>query len=167
MIARDEKLAAAEEPYLLPGLASLTPVGGRIYSPSWRGRYPHLMPLDVAIWDRFLSEFGKDFLGFQYDILLGTGAAPLDNMSADDKLLLYALTVKRADVLMIQSDKLWLVELKPRLGMAAVGQLVSYKYLWERQYGYHPPVLPTWIGEQNENDLSFVMEQLGFTSIIV
>src|SRR5579863_8388373 len=167
MLSRDVKILQQEEPFLLPGLASLTPYQSRIYSPKWRGRYPHLMPLDIQIWDRFLDAYGKDFLGFQYDILLGQGAVPLPNMSDEDKLMLFALTVKRADVLAIQSDMLWLIEIKPRLGMSCVGQLVSYKYLWEEQFGNNPPIMPTWVGEQDENDLHRVLLDLRFTSVVV
>lgn len=161
-------MSSAQEtlPYL-PGLASLSPAPNRIFPSSWRGRYPHLMPLDIAIWTRALERFGKEFLGFQYDVLVGDGAEAPVNFSPSDKALLLALTVKRIDVVGIRSDKLLLIEVKPRLGMAAVGQLVAYNLLWRRQYGDFPRVEMAWIGEQAEADLQYVMDRLGFRSVLV
>ena len=151
---------------LLPGLASLTPFPGTIFSPEWRGRYPHMMPLDIAIWDRFLDKFGEEFEGFQYDVTLGEGALAPSHFSEEDKRLLWLSTVKRADALGIRRNKLVLFEVKPRLGMAAVGQCVSYLILWQRQYANVPPVEMAWVGEMAEPDLFFVMSTLGFRSVV-
>lgn len=161
-------MSSAQEtlPYL-PGLASLSPAPNRIFPSTWRGRYPHLMPLDIAIWNRFLDAWGQDFLGFQYDVLVGEGAEAPPNFSAGDKALLLALTVKRLDCVGVRADRLVLIEVKPRLGMSAIGQLVAYNLLWRRQYGEYPRIEMTWIGEQSEPDLLFCMDRLGFRSVLV
>lgn len=161
-----DKPMGPEDAYI-PGLASLSPYQGRIYSTKWRGRYPHLMPLDRAIWDRFLERFGDEFLGVQYDVLLGEGAAPLVGASEMDRRLLYFATVKRADCLLIQKDRVILVEVKPRLGMAAVGQCLVYWMWWQRQYAYGPKVEVMWCGEQSEPDLAWVMDRMGFRMVVV
>ena len=150
-----------------PGIVSLSPFPGPIYPVSWRGRYPHLMPIDVVIWNRFLDKYGGEFLGFQYDVTVGEGAAPLPEMSAQDKFLLWSLTVKRVDCLGIRRDSVTLVEVKPRLGMAAVGQCVSYYCLWSKQYGVSPAVRVATVCEQSERDLEFVMHKLGFQVLVV
>lgn len=150
----------------LPGLVNLSPYPGRIYSTAWRGRYPHLMPCDRAIWDRFLEAHGEDFLGVQYDILLGEGATPLTDMDEKDRRLLYCATVKRADCLLIMADKIILVEVKPRLGMAAVGQCLAYWIMWHRQYPYSPTVEVAWVGEQSEPDMQYVCDRMGFRTIV-
>jgi hypothetical protein len=138
-----------------------------VFSPLWRGRYPHMMPLDRVIWDRFLVERGDRFLGVQYDVMVGEGADAPAGMSTADRNLLLALTVKRVDALLITSDSLVLVEVKPRLGMAAVGQLVAYNLLWRRRYGDTKQVFMMWVGERSEPDLLFVMGKLGFISVVV
>ena len=125
------------------------------------------MPLDRVIWDRFLSVYGADYLGFQYDVLVGDGATPLPNMSKRDRMLLYLLTVKRVDCLGIRAAGLTLFEVKPRLGMAAIGQCVSYVDLWRRQYGKFPPVRAAWVGEQSEPDLAYVADRQNMGVIVV
>lgn len=149
------------------GSERLTPYPGRVYGPGWRGRYPHLMPIDRAIWERFLERNGSEFLGFQYDIMLGEGADPVEGMSERDKRLLYSLTVKRVDCLGVREDGLVLFEVKPRLGMAAMGQLVVYNLLWKRRYGIGRPITMAWVGEQSEPDHQYVANQLGFRVVVV
>ena len=126
-----------------------------------------MMPLDQNIWSRFLERFGDEFVGFQYDITLGEGAEAPGNFSDEDRSLLWLATVKRADALGIREDKVVLFEVKPRLGMAAVGQCVSYLMLWKRQYPISPPVEIAWVGEQGEPDMGFVMGRLGFRTVVV
>lgn len=155
------------EDAFMPGLTQYTPYPGRIYSMKWRGRYPHLMPLDRAIWERFLDKYQDDFLAVQYDIMLGEGAPAPDNFSESDKRILYYATVKRADCLLILRDKLILVEVKPRLGMAALGQCLAYYLLWRQQYPYSPPVESMWVGEQDEHDMAFCMDALNFRRVVV
>jgi hypothetical protein len=88
-------------------------------------------------------------------------------MKEDDIDLLLSLTVKRIDCVGIRSDRLVLIEIKPRLGMAALGQLTAYNLLWLRQYGKFPVVEMDWVGEQSEPDLLFCMDTLGFRSVLV
>lgn len=125
-----------------------------------------MMPLDIKIWDRFLERFGDEFEGFQYDVTLGQGAIAPNNFSKEDRRLLWLSTVKRADALGIQRNKLVLFEVKPRLGMAAVGQCASYLILWQRQFGTAKPIEVAWVGEMAEPDLFFVMSTLGFRSVV-
>jgi hypothetical protein len=150
-----------------PEVVRLTPFPGAVYSPSWRGRFPHLMPRDDGVWRRFLDAHGSEFLGVQYDILLGEGATVPDGISEADRRLLYYATAKRADCLLIANDKLVLVEVKSRLGMAAVGQCVSYWLLWQRQYGRGRRIEIACVCEQGEPDLQYVMDRLGFRVVIV
>ena len=125
------------------------------------------MPLDQVIWTRFLKRYGEGFLGFQYDVLLGEGAVPPEDFSDEDKRLTYLLTVKRADCLGISERGLWLVEVKPRLGMACIGQLLAYKELWMRQYGTGFDLNMLAVVEFGEPDLQYVCRRLGFGVVIV
>jgi len=150
-----------------PGIVNLSPFLGPIYPPSWRGRYPHLMPVDLAIWNRFMDKYAADFVGFQYDVTVGEGAKAPEGASDADKYLLWSLTVKRIDCLGIRKDRVIVFEVKPRLGMAAIGQMVSYYVLWLRQYGRPPAVQVATVCEQSEPDLEFVAAQLGFLVIVV
>jgi hypothetical protein len=150
-----------------PGIVNLSPFAGPIYPVTWRGRYPHLMPVDVAIWNKFMDKYAGNFLGFQYDVTVGEGAKPLPGMTEQDRFLLWSLTVKRIDCLGVRRDGVTLFEVKPRLGMAAVGQMTSYYVLWQRQYGGGVAVRVATVCEQSERDLAFVCQRLGFDIVVV
>jgi hypothetical protein len=149
------------------GISSLTPYAARIFAPDWRGRYPRLAPADARVWRKFQDRYWDGFLGFQYDIPLGEGALAIAGSSSVDVKLLYDLTVKRADVLAISAQVLWCIEVKPRLGMAAIGQLVVYRELWRRQWHGGIPVEFVWVGEQSEPDLEYVAGRVGLRLVVV
>jgi hypothetical protein len=162
-----ERPAAGDPVIRDPGIVSLSPFPGPIYPPTWRGRYPHLMPIDVKIWDRFMDRYAGEFVGLQYDVTVGEGALPLPGMSAQDRFILWSLTVKRVDCLGIRRDSVTLFEVKPRLGMAAIGQMTSYAVLWQKQYGLPPAMRVATVCEQSERDLAFVCQRLGFQVVVV
>jgi len=149
------------------GVERYTPYPAPIYPHTWRGRYPHLMPADVAIWNRFLDKHGKLFKGFQYDVCVGKGAdAPL-TMQHFNRKLLYALTVKRIDALGIQPQGVTLFEIKPRLGMACLGQCIAYRELWQMHYANAVPVVCCAVVEHGEPDLQYCLQRLQIQLAIV
>ena len=159
--------SAALPDQVTSSLNLLSPYPGRVFANNWKGRFPHLMPVDTRIWLRFLDKFGSGYLGFQYDIMVGQGAKSLPGFSDADKRLLYSLTVKRADALGITEGGITLFEVKPRLGMAGLGQLVAYNLLWYREYGNRRPVQVAIVCEQDEPDLNYVVDVLGFQRFVV
>ncbi|MFQ5844773.1 MAG: hypothetical protein ACE5JG_07275, partial [Planctomycetota bacterium] len=43
----------------------------QIQPPELTGHYPHMSRHDTALWERFLTAFGREFEGFAYDVALG------------------------------------------------------------------------------------------------
>jgi hypothetical protein len=146
------------------GVEKFSPYPAPIFPPTWRGRYPHLMPADIAIWTRFLEKYGDEYIGFQYDVLLGRGALKPADFPAWESKLLYLLTVKRVDCLGIRKDGVTLFEVKPRLGMAAIGQCVTYRALWHMHFGNIVNLLSAAVVEMDEPDIAyaFAAEQLAY-----
>ncbi|KKL26547.1 hypothetical protein LCGC14_2394180 [marine sediment metagenome] len=43
----------------------------RLFPPDYRGKYPHMFPRDVLVWERFLGTFGSLYNEFAYDVRVG------------------------------------------------------------------------------------------------
>jgi len=39
-------------------------------------KYPHMLPNEIPIWERWLALYGKDFKNFRYDVHVGEGVDP-------------------------------------------------------------------------------------------
>lgn len=94
-------------------------------------KYPHLMPNDVRIWERFIQTFPKFYNSVDYDIKVGQPrkypGLPGDKYKKD----LEYLSRKRIDVIGYRDNEIHIIELKPNAGFSAIGQVLGYLELYK------------------------------------
>ncbi len=94
-----------------------------------RRRYPHLLPIDVELWEKFVTNYPGFFGQVAYDVHVGEGITIPDNYSESLRGMAKTLTQKRIDVVGIKEDIAWVVEIKTYAGVTAVGQVITYRQL--------------------------------------
>jgi len=107
-----------------------TDIGPR-FDITWRGDPQQMLPPDVPLWHRFLDRFDSLFLGFYYNVRVG--GPDMTNVEASEamKQMWYASTAKRIDAIGETKKDLWIIEVASSPYLRAVGQCLSYKFLWE------------------------------------
>lgn len=132
-----------------------------------RAKYPHMLPREVEIWDRFLGKFGTPEGKINYDVHLGDGA-PIDPGWPEwMRDVVAALSRHRADVVVERPHEVVIFEVKSVAGMGAVGQLVGYEALWLRDYGLDRPVRLVCVCERMEADMRAVFAFYEIEPVIV
>lgn len=100
--------------------------------PAVTGYYKHLMRRDVAVWERWLAKHGPEFFAVAYDVAIG-GSTPTDpEISEADRLGWQYTTALKIDVLLLDVDQVWCVEVKPGASISALGAAVGYPLLLAR-----------------------------------
>jgi len=98
--------------------------------PEWRGRPPQMLSQDVPVWHSWLERAEPRIENIYYNVALTTNEAPAGFNEGVVNNWLYSVS-KRIDALVVWKDKsLTIVEVCQKAGLRAVGQAVSYKYLW-------------------------------------
>ena len=90
-----------------------------------RTYYPHMLADEARIWTKFLQTTQLDFQKITYDVHLGQGILPVPGEPDFMKDLKLAVTRKRVDAVGETAEDIWIFEVKPRIGMSAIGQLVN------------------------------------------
>ena len=103
-------------------------------------KYPHLLPNERRIWEKFLELMGKKWERFEYDVRVGKGIDPGPKVPEPWRSLAIKLTQKRIDVVGYAEDGIWLFEVKPDASLGALGQVLAYKYLYMRDKQPTEPV---------------------------
>lgn len=125
-------------------------------------KYPHLMPRERLLWERFLAEHAGEFAWFDYDVRVGEGIpGPIDETDPWQRMR-KALLQKRIDVVaMGPGGVLWLFEVKPHLGVTAMGALATYEVLYRRTFSYGGPLQLALVGATIDYDLQREWEMRG------
>jgi hypothetical protein len=129
--------------------------------------YTHLLPEEVRIWEKFLAQYGPMFSRFDYDVHLGPGAEPPEG--SPDWLIrqVQAVSRDRVDVVAHTTDQVWIVEIKPRGGKSAVGQLLQYQREYLEEVQPAKPVVNVLVCERLEPGLWATCEALDIRVILV
>ena len=99
-----------------------------------RRKYPHLLGQDYIIWDRFILLYPDRFDTVDYDVHIGSGIMPPEDQPTSDDIQWQALTQKRIDVIGWKDNLPTIVEVKYRVSLETLGQLLGYQVLYSEQF---------------------------------
>ena len=116
-------------------------------------RYLHMKSDEAAIWTKFLRQTELEFDRIIYDLHLGKGQPIVPGEPPYITALKRAVTRKRVDAVGMNDEAVWIFEVKPRVGMSALGQLLSYYELYAKEYPTDRYVFLAAIGERKEPDI--------------
>ncbi len=110
--------------------------------------FTHLLPKEIAIWERFLAQYGNLFTSFDYDVHLGPGAELPEDTPEWVVRQSQAVSRDRVDVVGHTEGNIWIIEIKPRGGKGAVGQLIQYERLYLEELAPSKPVFKVLVCER-------------------
>ena len=97
-------------------------------------RYPHMSAEEGIIWGRFLTTYGKDYKRFDYDLRIGKGLTPEEDLPQIYKQDYADLTKKRVDAVGYNNHDATIFEVKQRATITAIGQILAYTDLFKQSY---------------------------------
>ena len=99
-----------------------------------RHKYPHLIGEDTEVWHRFILLYPERFDTVDYDVKVGKGADTYPIPNEADQKYWSALTKKRIDVVAHKNNFVTIIEVKKRVGLASLGQILGYRFLYLREH---------------------------------
>lgn len=118
-----------------------------------RNKYTHMIGENADIWSRFIDGNPERFDTVDYDFRVGEGMRLEPGWPDHVKRDATALTQKRIDVLAWRGEKPTIIEVKRRVGLSTLGQVLGYKILFMRGFkNIEEPELLVVTGAIGEDD---------------
>lgn len=140
---------------------------GPAFPPDYGGLPTHMSTEDSRIWAYYQPRIAADATALYFDVRLGgqralddAGPGPLSNMW-------YSVNAKRADVLAVMPAGLWLIELRAAAQANAIGRLLTYKLLWERDPKLPGPLSLHLVTDTWDPDVRDIADAYGITYTVV
>jgi len=121
-------------------------------------KYPHFFPNDIPIWERFIDRYGSDFLGFDYDVKVGSGTEPVEGLGDKYASMQRILSRYRIDAVGYTKSGIWIIEVKPDAGTIAIGEVETYTKLYSRDYVPSLPVIGCIVTDRELPDMRYLTE---------
>lgn len=112
---------------------------GEAFSIAWRGIPEQMLPADVPLWHAYLDRAAYKYDRFYYNVKVG--GPDLTKITADEglKKVWYQANAKRIDVLAEKETSLEIIEVASSPYLRAVGQCLTYKFLWDQDPKINKP----------------------------
>ena len=139
----------------------------RTFPPEYRGAYPHMFPGDVAVWERFLDKYGEIYTGFQYDMMCGVECEQFPRWEEPYRKDAAVLSRLRIDAVGFRSDGIDIIEVKPRAGSQAIGQVITYVDHYVNDYKPNLRVRGVIVTGEEDRNIPPIADKLGIAYIVV
>lgn len=125
------------------------------------GRFPHLLPVDAAVWLDHLKAHAHDYTQIIYDVRVGEGRDPGPEFDQGMRSMALALSCRRIDVVAHRPGGLDIIEVTHSAGFTAIGQLISYPILYAQTFTNAPSLRPVLVAGALQTDIQPVLDRLG------
>lgn len=103
-----------------------------------RYRYPHLIQEDIRVWERFMEKYPGRFETVDYDFRVGQGTSVPGEWGNNMMRMARMLSQKRIDVIGWIDEDPTIIEIKSRVGLSALGQVLGYRTLFVKYFPNFP-----------------------------
>lgn len=96
--------------------------------------FPHMFPRDVPLFAAFvLTPDADGFERWEFDTKVGIPRDPGPAFSPVMRQMAMALSYLRVDAIGFKANAPWIFEVKPSARLSALGQVLAYRYFWQKQ----------------------------------
>ncbi|GAH88516.1 unnamed protein product [marine sediment metagenome] len=140
---------------------------GDTYSSSWKGKPPHMLPVDVPVWHDFLDKYGDAYLHFYYDVALSTKPKPPD-LPVGAMLTMWKKSFgKRIDAVGEMRNTVHIIEVTEQAFLRSLGQILVYAELWRVDPPIKKPFLPYIVCRTIDEDVLWTCQAYGVNHHLV
>lgn len=130
-------------------------------------KYPHLLPEDIPVWERFLALHEQEYTHIEYDVRTKPGFDPgpawPDNYRRDAIML----SARRIDAVGHRSHAIDIIEVTTSAGLTAVGQLTTYPVLYQQTYNPTVNIRALLVAESLQNGILEALERHNIAYVLV
>ena len=126
-----------------------------------RVRYPHMLEEDAKVWREYLERGLSRFNEVWYDVHVGVAMAVPPDAPGYMKAVVDGVSRKRIDVVGLVGLEWVVVELKGHGNMQSIGQVVTYRDLFKKEFGLTGGVRAMIICGSADRDILQTAERMG------
>jgi len=130
-------------------------------------KYPHMLPGDVKIWERWLKINEDKWYDYKYDVHVGKVEPIYETKPINIMNLARAVLRKRIDVVARKDNEIWIFEVKPDAGLGAICQLISYKHLYQEEFRPTETIRLALVTDRLDKDVQTVCQKEGIELFVV
>jgi hypothetical protein len=136
-----------------------------VYPVNWipvgfRAAYPHMAKRDQVVWERFLALYAGNFEAVAYDVAIGGATLTAPGVPQDQLDGWRYTTALKIDACLRTADSVVVVEVRPEAHVSALGSVLAYCMVAERDQVFDLPTRPAIVCETVQGDVGWCCQAL-------
>ncbi|MCK5481449.1 MAG: hypothetical protein KAJ06_09885 [Gammaproteobacteria bacterium] len=123
-------------------------------------QFPHLLPGDIPVWERFLVAFPDRYDRIEYDVRVGRGRPAPEGFEPNIRKMAMDLSRRRIDAIGFTGEQIDIIEITRLADLKAVGQLLAYPLLYQQTFNAVSPLHTILVAEELHTDIKQVLDSL-------
>jgi len=140
---------------------------GGAFPVDFAGKPPHMVGRDLGIWSRWRLNLPFPYLGFYFDVALGTPPEIDTELKPEANRAWEFLLARRIDAVGILPEGWHIIEIRRGADQSAIGALKAYGYLWRRDPPDPRPVTLILVTDSMDADSQAFAGAEGITVFLV
>lgn len=122
--------------------------------------YPHLLPDDIPVWERYLAAFPDRYDRIEYDVRVGNGRLAPFGSAPNIRKMQRDLSRRRIDAVGFRPGQIDIIEITRLADLKAIGQLTAYPLLYQQTFRQTPNLHTILVAEELHTDIKTVIDSL-------
>lgn len=122
--------------------------------------YPHLLPDDIPVWERYLAAFPDRYSRIEYDVRVGNGRPAPPGSDPNIRKMQRDLSRRRIDAVGFRPGQIDIIEITRLADLKAIGQLTAYPLLYQQTFRQTPNLHTILVAEELHTDIKTVIDSL-------
>lgn len=128
---------------------------------SFKNRFfPHLLPDDIPVWERFLATFPDRYDRIEYDVRVGKGRPAPPDFEPNIKKMALDLTRRRIDAVGFTNRRIDIIEITRLVDIKTIGQLFTYPALYSQTFNPTLPLQTVLVAEELHTSIDVILPLL-------
>lgn len=125
-----------------------------------RKHFTHLLPDSAALIASFMKAMPGRYTDLDFDVHVGMGNDPGVSFDASTRQSAIQLSQRRIDCVGFAADRIDIIEITPKAGLTALGQLVAYPMLYAQTFPQQLPLFGVLIAHEFRPDIQAIFDAL-------
>jgi len=138
-----------------------------VHPADYRGAFTHMQKRDEAVYRRWLLTAADRFLGFAYDVALGGVTLTVPDVDLASLRAWQYSTALKIDAVAFAATEVWIIEVRPEAHVSALGAVLCYVLVAEREAAFDLPLKPVVVCEYVQPDVKWCADRLGVAVFVV
>lgn len=125
-----------------------------------RKHYTHLLAPSAELIASYIKSMPGRYIDLDFDVKVGFGRDPGPEFDRPTRMTAIQLSQRRIDCVGFSADRIDIIEVTPKAGLTALGQMIAYPMLYDATFPQDLPIFAVLVTHEFAPDIQSIFDAI-------